>query len=84
MRQLQFGIPLVELERVTFATIRFKRNLLIERARRIRLVTARAFQFAAVPRLNRFAKMQPVVELERVRIFQLLRVNLEFGMIHCE
>lgn len=84
VRQLQFRIAPVELERVTFTAICLEGNFLVERAGSVGFVATRTIQFAAALRVNRVAEVQSVIEFERVGIFQMVRVNLELGMIFCE
>ena len=84
MRQLQSGIVFVELKGMTFAAIRFKGNFLVKRAGRVGLVAVSAIKFAAVFRFHRIAQMQAMIKPQRVRIFQILRVNLKIGMSICE
>ena len=78
VRQSQVGIVFVELERMTFSAIVFERNSLVIGAGGIGTVTIDTIQGAAIFRANRIAEVNTVIELQRIRIFQILQVDLEF------
>src|SRR4051812_40379990 len=69
---------------MTFAAIGFEGQFLMGNSRRIWLVAICAVKPAPVFGVYRWAQMQAMIELERVRIAQLLRMDLKLRMIFGE